>query len=228
MSAAANWVTALDAYQYRVSVPTYPGRDAVLRDGDRRATIALEDWFRDTRYGSLEPWITVAYWKLGSQGGRARHHTQRLERQLSDRGIGASQLSDLLTEVGKSPSREQFGAFRRALFPASPVVAVAWTFVAFLDPERFPMVDTRVAKWAIEHASQISTSSGPITPPRYGQTSATVLTMADYPFLEWWVGWCQAHAHRLTQATGRAWRARDVEMAVYSASGLELELDLAI
>lgn len=40
-----------------------------------------------------------------------------------------------------------------------------------------------------------------------------------------WMAWCQTMAAKLSQRTGFFWRARDVEMAVFTAQRYGLELN---
>lgn len=99
-------------------------------------------------------------------------------------------------------------------------VAIAATFPAFMAPERFPMVDTSVAQWATACLSRHNTAdpTGPqLVRPAYPENGSTVLTLSDWPFIESWIHWCRHTASKLRSQTDFEWRARDVEMAVFSA-----------
>jgi len=101
-------------------------------------------------------------------------------------------------------------------------VAVACVFPAFIDPDRFPMVDTRVARWANAFlvADNPSVSEGPrLVAPAYPANGATVLTLSDWPYIESWIHWCRQAAISLSSVTDFNWRARDVEMAIFRAWG---------
>ncbi len=119
-----------------------------------------------------------------------------------------------------------------ALGFSSRAIATALTFPAFIAPNKFPMVDTRVAKWVGENLNvqHMADPSAPIlVRPSYLDSSATVLTLSDYCFVESWTAWCCYKADRLSEVTGYPWRPRDVEMAVFTAYGndsLTLEADV--
>ena len=122
-------------------------------------------------------------------------------------------------------TRKSFSTFRSRLF-AAPVVATPATFPAFICPERFPMVDRQITKWALEnrHRHGYSGSGGPDLEQVPALKPGQVLTESHWPFIESWIAWCRFTARELNRRTGCAWRARDVEMAVFTAqkSGLPL------
>ena len=51
-----------------------------------------------------------------------------------------------------------------------------------------------------------------------------VLMESHWQFIQSWIAWCRFTARELSQRTGFAWRARDVEMAVFTAQKRELSL----
>ena len=93
------------------------------------------------------------------------------------------------------------------------------TFPAFICPERFPMVDTQVTRWASENSSahRYSGVGGPDLECVPELRPGAVLRESHWRFVETWIAWCQFTAAILAQRTGRTWRARDVEMAVFYA-----------
>ena len=117
----------------------------------------------------------------------------------------------------ENPSLQSFQAFRDILFKTD-VIATAATFPAFLKPDDFPMVDRQVARWARENGAvhDYAGCGGPtlVTRPDLGER---VLTDRDWDFVQSWIEWCRFTAQRLTDLTGCHWRARDAEMAVYTA-----------
>lgn len=134
--------------------------------------------------------------------------------------------ADLLEKANtfmNSESREDFDAFRHLFRFKSNVIAIVATFPAFLRPHQFPMVDTRVAKW-VNLNYQLFNDANPdapqLIPSEYGNcNSATVLTMNDFAFYIRWIHWTRHMAEKLSIATGKSWRPRDVEMAVFTAWG---------
>ena len=136
------------------------------------------------------------FWKLYTGPFGAAHRTAD---KLLGAGASPADLWSSCSAYVENPSLESFRAFRRKLF-TTPVVATAATFPAFICPERFPMVDKQVTKWALENGS-----------------GGDVLRESHWPFVESWIAWCQFTAGKLSQCSGCTWRARDVEMAVFTA-----------
>ena len=125
----------------------------------------------------------------------------------------------------ENPSLESFQGFRDILFKTN-AVATAATFPAFLKPEDFPMVDRQVARWArrngLEHSFESCGGPSLITYPRLGEKP---LTDRDWGFVQSWIEWCRFAAGRLNDLTERNWRARDVEMAVFTAQRKSMPLE---
>ena len=114
-------------------------------------------------------------------------------------------------------SCHSFSKFSKKPAP-SGVIATAATFPAFLDPYNFPMVDTQVAKWARNNRKDHSYSSvgGPnLREPSNGKG---VLFLRHWDFVESWIEWCRYTRDILNESSEpkRKWRARDVEMAVFT------------
>ena len=90
------------------------------------------------------------------------------------------------------------------------------------------MVDTHAAKWAFANGSKHGFASvgGPaiVGIPEIGR-NRTVVKESDWRFVSSWIAWCQYTAKLLTEATGYQWRARDVEMAVFTADRTGLPLN---
>ncbi len=106
-------------------------------------------------------------------------------------------------------------------------IAVVATFPAFMDPHRFPMVDTRIAKWvgeAMDEHNRSDPHGVQLVRPRFLDTASTTLAMSDFDFMLTWMTWCRYNAEKLTRlGSGFRWRARDVEMAVFYAWGEKKE-----
>ena len=125
------------------------------------------------------------------------------------------------------PDKGTLRAFRRELGFTAPVVATAATFPAFVCPRDFPMVDTQVARWAIQHRDRHRYSSvgGPDLQGVESLPTVGVLQESHWPFVESWVEWCRFTAAELGVRTRRVWCARDVEMAVFTAQRCGLSLN---
>lgn len=222
-----DWHEALDSYSYPVNLREFSGRGRFpgwfgldLRKGDLSETTQFETHFRESGASRLEPWYEVVFWKMYSQRGRADFQTKRTIERIENK-TSASTLWKHCDEYVQSETKDSFTQFQHLLVEWDSV-AVAFTFPAFSCPNRFPMVDTRTARYVACEASRLEFSTASKidkTLKRYRDTGGGVLTLRDWPFIEEWVGWCRKMADRLSAHKKRIWRARDVEMAVFRAWG---------
>ena len=175
----------------------------------------FETRFREQAHEHLEAWGEVVFWKLFSSGrGRA---TMRATALLGS-DVAPADLWSSCADYIANPSLVSFRAFRCRLF-TQPVVATAATFPAFICPEKFPMVDTQITRWASENGGEHGYSGigGPDLEGVPNLRPGAVLRESHWRFVESWIAWCQFTAGVLSQGTRRVWRARDVEMAVFAA-----------
>jgi len=224
-----SWQDALEEYSYPVNLKdfrhalTYPAFFNQDITGDRDSTMGFELYFR-THAKSIEPWFEVVFWKLFSQPRVLQKTSEAVISQLTM--TPQIKPTDLLEKVEKfmvSESREDFESFRKLFRFRSTAIAIVATFPAFLCPDRFPMVDTRVAKWVNIHYKKFNAANPDapqLIPSEFGNNSkATVLTMNDFSFYIHWIHWTRYAAEKLSSTTGRSWRPRDVEMAVFTSWG---------
>ena len=223
------WTAALDAYRYPVNLAgfvdaaQYPGWfQCSTQAGDRNATIAFETHYREHAQASTEPWLEVVYWKQYSQSGRRDRITRRVAAHWVQAGTTPRLLYDACSRYLDTPTRAHFDGFRQLFGFATNVIATAATFPAFLRPESYPMVDTRIANWVgacMEAHNRVDPAGPQLFAAPFLHGHGTVLTMADFDFMQRWIAWCRHMAQKLTAQSGRHWRARDVEMAVFYAWG---------
>ncbi len=223
------WLRALEAYRYLVKLAdfadaaNYPGWFQYSSvPGDRDSTASFENHFRDHAQTSTKAWLEVVYWKLYSQPQHRDRITRRVANHFTHESVAPSDLYHACAAYIGMPVRENFDAFRRLFGFTTPAIAIAATFPAFLMPQTYPMVDTRIAKWVgaclTEH--NVIDPAGPqLCAAPFLKSRRTNLTMADFAFMRSWTAWCNYTATKLSAKTDRAWRARDVEMAVFYAWG---------
>ena len=89
------------------------------------------------------------------------------------------------------------------------------------------MVDMQVTSWARENSSvhRYAEVGGPDLECVPDLRPGSVLKESHWRFVETWIDWCQFTAAILNQRTGRAWRARDVEMAVFRTEKLRTAIE---
>ena len=221
------WKRALDEYRYPVDLRKFSGApecdgwfELNICPGDPLQTMGFECRFREQARHHREAWGELVFWKLFTIPP-ARN--QRAQRVLDLEVRPAELWSSCMNYIDKS-GLPSFRAFKRVLRVQGSGVALAATFPAFLCPDRFPMVDTQVTKWALDNHAKHTYSAigGPdlVSVP----DSGGVLEESHWPFVESWIAWCRFTASTLSHRTGCVWRARDVEMAVFTAKRCQIQL----
>lgn len=208
----------LSDYENRNQFPGYFSRDIV---GDRNSTISFEDYFRQNSSQVLEVYFEVIFWKLYSQANIRQQKTTERICSVRERNKHPTALYAGISSFVHAPNMENLQAIRNLLGIKTDVLAVALTFPAFLCPEKYPMIDNVVARWVnknlAEHSRNTKAKLTQFVSPTYGYTS---LRDVDFPNYKNWVNWSNEMAHILTNKTSIKWRARDVEMAIFTAQRL--------
>ncbi len=222
------WINVLNQYDYPVNLADYQHANNFQKffkgqiQGNRNSTIAFENYFRSNAQ-KIEAWCEVVFWKLYSQKGRRDENTKKCWDFWISENITAKDLYNAANNFIVNGDRNGFNEYRKLWpFYSSRVIAVLATPISYLAPDYFPMIDTRIAKWVKSQLDRFNGGdpNGPqLITSQYGQTKSTVLTMADFDFYLHWICWTRYIANKLSQQTERKWRARDVEMAVFTAWG---------
>ena len=158
------WKRALDEYRYPVDLRKFSGApecdgwfELNICPGDPLQTMGFECRFREQARHHREAWGELVFWKLFTIPP-ARN--QRAQRVLDLEVRPAELWSSCMNYIDKS-DLASFRAFKRVLRVQGSGVALAATFPAFLCPDRFPMVDTQVTKWALDnHAKHTYSAIG--------------------------------------------------------------------
>lgn len=222
-----SWIKALDSYYYPVDLghfensSWFPNHFNMKIAGDRDTTMAFENYFRKNARREIEVYFEVVFWKLYSQKRFMQRHTSRIIKHVLDKKISPESLHDSINCFVESPNRRHLGNIRDLLGIRSRVLAVALTFPAFLDPEKYPMLDRNVAQWVNNFIRRNRDKQLGLTPFTLKYTS-----LQDNDFQNYlnWVCWCNEIAEILTDRTNIEWRPRDVEMAIFTAKRKHLEL----
>jgi hypothetical protein len=224
-----SWTTALSRYNYPVSLAKY-GRSGEFpgfftRDipGDRTSTIEFEDYFRANCAISVVPYLEVVFWVLCGQSRRFERAVNRTANHLLSKGIQPAELRSAIDGIIEIPARDTVSKLRDLLGIKVEALTVALTFPAFADPMHFPMVNKNTAGWVKEHHCDFSLNrSNRLTPFALNYSA---LRYNDFDNYLNWVMWCRETAEILTSKTDMEWRARDVEMAVFTAAREGLSLN---
>jgi hypothetical protein len=223
------WIQALAAYRYPVDLAAYSNAhhhegwfNQVLPVGDRNETMEFEHRFRTHCASHIEAWLEVVFWKMYSQAAWRNATTRRVEKYFRADHIDAESLWTACQNYVQDPSEDSFESFRRLFGFETPSIAIAATFPAFMNPDMYPMVDRRIAKWvgACMGDHNVADPDGPqLTRFPYLDNGRAVLTLADFDAMQDWARWCVHTSNKLRALTQTLWRARDVEMAVFTAWG---------
>ncbi len=223
------WKRSLDGYRYCVTMQNYENADQYpgffefpIPTGDRSNTVSFETHFRELAATNIEVWIEVIFWKMYSQANRRNNKTNQVAEHFQKQNVSPHALLEACNYYIEKDTKTNLDSIRQLLGFSSRAIAIAATFPAFLRPDLFPMVDTRIAKW-VGHNMQAHNNANSKAPqlvrPRYLDTTATVLTLTDFQFVYSWNRWCRHKANQLNECTSIDWRPRDVEMAVFNAWG---------
>lgn len=238
-----SWTEARNNYNYpedcSIDLATFEDADKYEGwfdcsfQGDLQSTRVFQHRFRKNAPYCLTAWYEVVYWKLYSQnkGNRRNRITKEVIRNIKDSGVTAKDLYTLCHKYVKSDDMKDFGKFLDKI--ASPYsLAVAATFPAFLNPEKFPMVDREITNWAKKNGCLHSYAScdGPVLAEapilRSGGVNNLRYNLRNHrKFTKSWIRWCRFTARKLTELTEDEWDARDVEMAVFTAQRNQLTLN---
>ena len=216
-----SWSEALNSYCYPVDLRKYrraykfPGFFNGNILGDRNSTIEFENHYQATASNNIAAYFEVVYWKLYSQPQHRKKATNRIVDFIQGSGITSRQLWDAIQQFLRIPSSPNLDKIRKLLGISTEVLAVPLTLCALADPQEFPMIDNQVADWVNSNASNHNVNRRrKLTLFIKGNTS-----LRDKDFLNYlnWVAWCQEVTQVLNGFTREKWRARDVEMAVFTA-----------
>jgi len=223
------WIKALNSYSYPVNLSCYensnrfPNYFEMDITGDRDSTIAFENYFRKNARRSIEVYFEVVFWKLYSQKQFRQRGTTRIINHVLNKKIRPESLYDAIADFVETPSKQNLKNIRELLGMKSKVLAIALTFPAFLNPEKYPMVDNNVARWVNDFIRYNRDKQVRLT-----QFTLNYTSLQDNDFQNYlnWIGWCNEMAENLTDKTSIEWRPRDVEMAIFTAKRKKLKLNI--
>ncbi len=227
------WLTALGAYCYPVQLSMF-GKAAGFPNffvrnitGDRTTTMQFEDYFRAGAPKAIEVWYEVVFWKLFSQNRVREGTTNRVVCFVQQNAINPGKLWSALQGFVNTPTILNFQTLR-SLLGQSYGLAVPLTFAAFACPLQYPMLDKKVAPWVNQNglAHSAKRNNRLVDFKSYVTKGATYFRDTDFPAYLKWVWWCREVATVLSGTTEFEWRARDVEMAVFTAYERKLRLNV--
>lgn len=215
------WILALKSFSYPVKLTTY-GRGSEFPDffetqisGDRESTIEFENRFRERAPNYIAAFFEVVFWKLYSQPNWREKATDAIVDFVMENNISAEQLCDAVYKFVRDQSILNLKLIRVLLGLRTNVLAVPLTLPALINPNTIPIVDKKTAKWVNGNAEEHNANRE----MKLTSFNLKYTSLRDDDFGNYlnWVYWCQEVADVLTGLTEDEWRARDVEMAIFTA-----------
>jgi hypothetical protein len=224
------WIRALNDYNYPVDLRTYeraqqfPGFFEMAIEGDKESTNAFETHFTETAPFNIAAFCEVVFWKLFSQPNFRQIGTNRIVDYVQRRGTSPAELWNTVLAFLRIPNITNLQMIRNLIGLKTDVLAVPLTFPALSNPHLIPMIDKQVAQWVnVNFGLHNQNRVSQLTP---FQMNFTSLRDNDFNSYLNWIAWCRESAQKLTEITGNVWRARDVEMAVFTAKRNIMVLNL--
>ncbi len=216
-----SWSRALNHYSYPVDLRTYnrghefPGFFNRCIAGDRNSTIAFENFYQAHARSNIAAYFEVVYWKLYALPHVRQRATDRIVDSVQQCRIKPSQLWDAIRQFVSMQTPDNLRKIRKLLGIKNNVIGVPLTLVALAEPSIFPMIDNQTAKWV--NANMNKHNINRLHPLTQFNLNYNVLKDNDFDNYRNWIDWCREVAQVLTARTEIEWRARDVEMAVFTA-----------
>jgi hypothetical protein len=223
------WLDVLNDYEYKVDFAKFRCGfrsecgfseyllQTSLDPGNREQTTNFETLFRNKAQSSLEAWYAIIFWKMYSQRGRANIRTCAAIQRINRQNHNATQLWTACSRFVNTGTVEIFQVLQRMVISGKNLPMVA-TFPAFMAPERFPMVDSRIAVWVNNYLNRYTQDAGIYGSRLLRICNPKSITIYNWKFYDSWIRWCREAAKVLTRRTVQNWRARDVEMAAFQNS----------
>jgi hypothetical protein len=213
-----DWTVDLKNFRYKTD---YIGHFEEVIDKDN--TLSFENKFRLSLNSEQESGVIgeVCYWKnYGSHLSREKL-TNNLLKLLAEKNNWI-EFKNRLLELASKPTYHNIEFFRMACGQpngfATPV-----TFLSFYNPTLYPMVDKIIGKWWNRNKSNYwKTSASNFLQRSDGWIGLNEQNWNTY--LEW-TNFCREYSNLLSLKSGRQWRARDVEIAVWEAEKRDLTLN---
>jgi hypothetical protein len=223
-----SWKQALDSFCYPVNLSTYNGRNRfpgffrIDIPGDRISTNNFEQHFQENAPENVITFFEVIYWKLYSYKPFRQNITRRCVCHVQRNNINSTQLWGAIQDFIGTQNIENLHKIKE-LIGLRYAFVVPLTLPAFANPEKFPMLDRQIARWVNCHIATQNRN-------RVNKLSRFYLNYSslrenDFPNYLNWVAWCREVADVLSERATYKWRARDVEMAVFTAQRQNMHLN---
>jgi HEPN domain-containing protein len=213
------WKAARHRFDWRVNLQHFKGAHLYQPEFFNRAIepgniVEFENAVRAELVagGRVERGAEVVFWKNYGNHLARNKITQRFLAAMS----GPEAWSQLVSSIRSLAATPTWGSFN-ALKKLCGGFATPLTFLSFYDPQRFPMVDRKIGVWW----------SGKFSDKAQFKWGGEVIASVKQSWEAYvaWTEFCRRQAAKLSTLGETPWRARDVEMAVWSDTNAQLPLD---
>jgi len=211
-----------------------------LYGNDLEANTALELHFLEHARKTLEVYYEILFWKT-----QMVFRAAKMINKLSGRNTSASDLFSAGESFIEGLDRKSFKHFSGLCGISGNGLAVPSAILCFIKPEKMPIVDLWVARWVNEHhqefeglvafddfnhqcthrqeiidANALTERANRLVVPQ------PIVRIKDFEAYRKWILWTRKFADVLTGYTKTKWRARDIEMAIFTAQREGLQLSI--
>lgn len=153
----------------------------------------------------------VLYWGFAQQPGLQRTRVHRFRESIRPSGPRLDGFRNFVSSMTSQAAAERLIALRRLKLPQFSQMSFTTKILMFLDPNRFAVLDLKIARVAKE-------CGVPFMRELKFDTGIPI-TSANAACYERWANWCQGIAANVNGVPGapcRGLRAVDIERAVFS------------
>jgi len=209
-----------------------------LHGNDLGANAALETHFQVHAQKSLEAYYEIMFWKEPMIFRAARMIYNMMEKNTPPAEIfkaGEAFVEGL--------DQKSFKHFTELCGIKGTGLAVPSAILCFINPDKMPIVDMWVARWVNAHhqeyeglmpfddfnnqclrKQEVMRENAEMAEQERQTVPYPIVRANDFESYRKWILWTREYAKVLTSHTKTKWRARDVEMAVFTAHQANMEL----
>lgn len=217
-----SWIKALKNYSYSVNLAEFNKKEQNPGFFNRQITPLnlkqFENDFSDVIKNKLfEKYAIIGevmFWKLDSYK-EDRHVKSKTILDLVKDQNNFENFCITLRNLADNPSKDNFIQFRQSCGQKIGF-AVPVTFLSFFRSSQYPMVDLYVSKWWNPKKLDFGYGESPKFIPDGPIKGDELHLDNNWTAYLHWTNFCLKYADILSRKTKNEWRARDVEMAIFS------------
>ncbi len=209
-----------------------------LHGNDISANTVLETHFQDHARESVEAYYEIMFWKepMVFRAARMIHNLREMNTPPAEIFKAGETFIDGLEQ-------QSFERFTELCGIKGTGLAVPSAILCSINPEKMPIVDMWVARWVNAYhqeyeglvpfddfnsqclrKQEIMRENAERAEQERQIVPQPIVSAKDFESYRKWILWTRKYAEVLTAHTKTKWRARDVEMAVFTAHQMKMKL----